>query len=129
MKKAYIIVLSMILTAVGLTGCKYVKPLDGPGMEREVSDSLVDRDAMGDSLNVVTDDAQKQDMESARAFVEQFYKGWGMDNVLDYDYPKKHITPKLLQFLADSYVVMLVSSSHARLLPATATMSLLRTST
>ncbi len=103
MKKANIIVLSMMLTAVGLTGCKYVKPLDGPGMEREVSDSLADRDAMGDSLNVVTDDAQKQDMESARAFVEQFYKGWGMDNVLDYDYPKKHITPKLLQFLADSY--------------------------
>ena len=69
-----------------------------------------------------------------------------MDNVLDI-IRKKHITPKLLQFLADSYefecdgeclatwkffyegVVMLVSSSHARLLPATATMSLLRTST
>ena len=35
MKRANIIVLSMMLTAVGLTGCKYVKPLDGPGMERE----------------------------------------------------------------------------------------------
>ena len=104
MKKAYIIVLSMMLTAVGLTGCKYVKPLDGPGMEREVSDSLADRDAIGDSLNVVVNDAaQKQDMEAAKAFVDQFYKGWGMDNVLDYDYPKKHITPKLLQFLANSY--------------------------
>ena len=41
-------------------------------------------------------------MESVRAFVEQFYKEWGED-ILEYDYPKQHITPNLLKFLADSY--------------------------
>ena len=43
-----------------------------------------------------------QDMESVRAFVERFYKEWGED-ILEYDYPKQHITPRLLKFLADSY--------------------------
>ena len=38
MKKAFLLVLGMMLTAVGLTGCKYFKPLDGPGMERDSTD-------------------------------------------------------------------------------------------
>ena len=108
MKKSTIItaLTAMMLVAVGLTGCKYFKPLDGPGMERDSTDlsALEDSVAIGDSLNVVADDvAQKQDMEAVRAFVERFYKDWGMENLLEYDYPKQHITPRLLKFLADSY--------------------------
>lgn len=38
MKKAFLFVLGMMLMAVGLTGCKYFKPLDGPGMERDSTD-------------------------------------------------------------------------------------------
>ena len=96
MKKAFLFVLGMMLMAVGFTGCKYFKPLDGPGMERDSADlsALGDSVAIGDSLNVVTDDAtQKQDLEAVRAFVERFYKDWGMENLLEYDYPKQHITP------------------------------------
>ena len=89
MKKAFLFVLSMMLMAIGLTGCKYFKPLDGPGMERDTADSS--------SLG------QEQDVEAVQAFVEQFYKEWGMENLLEYDYPKQHITPRLLKFLADSY--------------------------
>ena len=98
--------LGMMLMAVGFTGCKYIKPLDGPGMERDSASlsALEGSVATGDSLNVVAGDAaQKQDMEAVRAFVEQFYQEWGMENLLEYDYPKQHITPRLLKFLADSY--------------------------
>ena len=38
MKKAFVLVLGMMLLTVGLTGCKYFKPLDGPGMERDSAD-------------------------------------------------------------------------------------------
>lgn len=38
MKKAYVFVLGMMLLTVGFTGCKYFKPLDGPGMERDSAD-------------------------------------------------------------------------------------------
>ena len=38
MKKAFVFVMGMMLMAVGLTGCKYFKPLDGPGMERDSVD-------------------------------------------------------------------------------------------
>jgi hypothetical protein len=108
MKKSTIItaLTAMMLVAVGLTGCKYFKPLDGPGMERDSTDlsALGDSVSIGDSLNVVADDAaQKQNMEAVQAFVEQFYNEWGMENLLYYDYPKQHITPRLLKFLADSY--------------------------
>jgi hypothetical protein len=108
MKKSTIItaLTAMMLMALGFIGCKYFKPLDGPGMERDSTDlsAMEDSVAIGDSLNVVADDAtQKQDMEAVRAFVERFYKDWGMENLLEYDYPKQHITPRLLKFLADSY--------------------------
>ena len=80
MKKAILFVLGLILTTVGLTGCKSFKPLDGPGMERDYADS-----------------------SAVRAFVEQFYQEWSMEDILNYDYPKQHITPNLLKFLTDSY--------------------------
>ena len=38
MKKSFVFVLGMVLSTVGLTGCKYFKPLDGPGMERDSAD-------------------------------------------------------------------------------------------
>ena len=87
MKKAFLLMLNMIVMAVGLIGHKYFKPLDGPGMERDSTDlsALEDSVTIGDSLNVVADvAAQKQDMEAVRAFVEQFYKDWGMENLLEY---------------------------------------------
>ena len=36
--KTLVYVLGMMLLTVGLTGCKYFKPLDGPGMERDSAD-------------------------------------------------------------------------------------------
>ena len=58
MKKAFLFVLGMMLMAVGFTGCKYFKPLDGPGMERDSTDlSALEDIAIGDSLIVVADDA------------------------------------------------------------------------
>ena len=38
MKKAFLFVLSLMLLAVGFTGCKYFKPRDGPGMDRDSAD-------------------------------------------------------------------------------------------
>lgn len=38
MKKGLVFVLSMMLLTVGFTGCKYFKPVDGPGMERDSAD-------------------------------------------------------------------------------------------
>ncbi|MBR5930273.1 MAG: hypothetical protein IKZ93_09845 [Prevotella sp.] len=41
-----------ILLAIGLlTSCQFIKPLDGPGMEREVNDSL----SSGTQDSVVTE--------------------------------------------------------------------------
>jgi hypothetical protein len=36
--KAFVYILGMMLLTVGFTGCKYFKPLDGPGMERDSAD-------------------------------------------------------------------------------------------
>ena len=47
-----------------------------------------------DTLNAV---------EAVKAFVEKFYKEWGGEDILDYSYPKQHITPHLLKYLADAY--------------------------
>ena len=44
-----------------------------------------------------------KDKEAVRAFVEKFYKEWSGEDILDYSYPKQHITPKLLKYLADAY--------------------------
>ena len=44
-----------------------------------------------------------QDPASMKAFVDRFYTEWGSENMLEYDYLKQHITPNLLQYLADSY--------------------------
>ena len=38
MRKTFVFVLGMMLLTVGFTGCKYFKPLDGPGMERDSAD-------------------------------------------------------------------------------------------
>ena len=59
MKKVFLFVLGMMLRAVGVTGCNYFKPVDGPGMKRDSTDfsPLEDSVAIGDSLNVVADDA------------------------------------------------------------------------
>ena len=38
MKKAFVFVLGMVLLTVGFTGCKYFRPLDGLGMERDSAD-------------------------------------------------------------------------------------------
>ena len=54
MKKVLLFLMGMLLMAVGLTGCKYFKPLDGPGMERDPADA--DSTAVNevpDTLNTV----------------------------------------------------------------------------
>ena len=54
MKKVLLFMLGMLLMVVGLTGCKYFKPLDGPGMERDPADA--DSTAVNevpDTLNTV----------------------------------------------------------------------------
>ena len=38
MKKAFIFLVGVMLLTVGLSGCKYFKPVDGPGMERDSAD-------------------------------------------------------------------------------------------
>ena len=47
MKKVFLFVLGMMLLTVGFTGCKYSKPLDGPGMVLDSADI-----AALDSMNV-----------------------------------------------------------------------------
>ena len=102
MKKVFLFVLSMMLLEGGLTSCNGQQKQTQT--ERSESLALEDSVAIPDSLNgAVEDPAKKKDMEAVKAFVEQFYQGWSMDDLLEYDYPKKYITPKLLQFLADSY--------------------------
>ena len=38
MKKTFIFLVGVMLLTVGLSGCKYFKPVDGPGMERDSAD-------------------------------------------------------------------------------------------
>ena len=38
MKKAFIFLVGVMFLTVGLSGCKYFKPVDGPGMERDSAD-------------------------------------------------------------------------------------------
>ena len=59
--------------------------------------------AIVDSTVVDSVDAQEQEMEAARVFVEKFYNEWSGEDILDYDYPKQYITPNLLKYLADAY--------------------------
>ena len=42
MRKTILFVLGMMLMAGGFTGCKYFRPLDGPGMERDSTDIAAD---------------------------------------------------------------------------------------
>lgn len=78
MKKVFLFVLGSMLMTVG-----YSKSHGG----------------LQDCVTIVA----KPESEAVRVFVEQFYKEWGMENMLEYDYLKQHITPKLLKYLADSY--------------------------
>ena len=100
MKKITIVtVVAVALVATVFVGCKHIRGqiLDGPGMERdsiEIRDSIMERDSA---------DYTEQDKEAARAFVEQFYDEWGIEDLLEYDDLKKYITPNLLKYLADAY--------------------------
>ena len=44
---------------------------------------------------------QENETDAKKAFVEKFYAGF--EDILDYAYVKKYVTPNLLQLLADSY--------------------------
>ena len=90
MKKKSLFVLGMMLLALESSGNRYIEFLGGAGMEGNYA-ALADRPAGG----------EKQDKEAMKAFVQRFYEGW--EDIQDYAYLKKHVTPKLLQFLADSY--------------------------
>ena len=58
---------------------------------------------VSDSAAIDSSKAQEQEMAAAKTFVEKFYKEWDKTDLLDYDYPKQHITSKLLKYLADAY--------------------------
>ena len=105
MKKVFfpIVIVAVVATMVSC-GNKTAK--GGDNDSTAVADSIV---AMAPA-ELCTEEAEpsegastEQDKEAARAFVEKFYKEWSGDDILDYAYPKKHITPKLLKYLADSY--------------------------
>ena len=68
-------VLGIVLMAVGLTGCRYFKTLDGPGMERNPADY--------DSV----DNADKQKVESADS-VKEFAELIADSNVVILDVRK-----------------------------------------
>ncbi len=36
-----VVIIGAVLAIGVLAGCRFIKPLDGPGMEREVNDSLI----------------------------------------------------------------------------------------
>ena len=82
----------MILCTLLITAC------GGKKAQTESADAVI-----ADSTVMDSADAQEQEMEAARAFVEEFYKEWGGEDILDYSYPKQHITPNLLKYLADEY--------------------------
>ena len=139
------IVVVVVLVAAGFVSCKFIRGqiLDGPGMERDTTQILEQKQDTVASIAQVQD---TQDTAAAQAFVEKFYKEWVGEDVLNYDYPKQHITPALLQYLADAYEFDCegeclatwkffyegggdeVNGSHARSHLATRAMSLLRSS-
>ena len=49
------------------------------------------------------DVSQEEEMETAKAFVKQFYEEWDKKDLLDYGYVKQYITTSLLKYLADAY--------------------------
>ena len=59
MKKAFVFFLGMMLLTVGFTGCKYFKPLDGPGMERD-SAAIAAMDSAMNAKEVQTNQAEPQ---------------------------------------------------------------------
>ena len=70
----------------------------GKKAQTENTDAVIADSTVTDSV-----DAQEQEMEAARVFVEKFYNEWSGEDILDYDYPKQYITPNLLKYLADAY--------------------------
>ena len=70
----------------------------GKKAQTENTDAVIADSTVTDSV-----DAQEQDMEAARVFVEKFYNEWSGEDILNYDYPKQYITPNLLKYLADAY--------------------------
>lgn len=90
MRKKSLFVLGIMLLTLESSGSRYIEFLDGAGMKGNYA-ALADKPS-GD---------EKQDKEAVKTFVQRFYEGW--EDIQDYAYLKKHVTPKLLQFLADSY--------------------------
>ena len=70
----------------------------GKKAQTENTDAVIADSTVTDSV-----DAQEQEMEAARVFVEKFYNEWSGEDILNYDYPKQYITPNLLKYLADAY--------------------------
>ena len=70
----------------------------GKKAQTESTDAVIADSTVTDSV-----DAQEQEMEAARVFVEKFYNEWSGEDILNYDYPKQYITPNLLKYLADAY--------------------------
>ena len=72
--------------------------------EWRVANIIFENDGGIDLLESLRDYGKAfKDKEAVRAFVEKFYKEWNEEDILDYSYPKQHITPNLLKYLADAY--------------------------
>ena len=72
--------------------------------EWRVANIIFEKDGGIDLLASLRDYGREfKDKEAVKAFVEKFYKEWSDADILNYDYPKQHITPKLLKYLADAY--------------------------
>ena len=72
--------------------------------EWRVANIIFENDGGIDLLASLRDYGREfKDKEAVRAFVEKFYNEWRGEDILDYDYPKQHITPNLLKYLADAY--------------------------
>lgn len=91
--KKVLLSIAIVVAAASMASCgnKTVKGGD--------KDSAV----VSDSLNANDSISYNQEMEAAKVFVEKFYEGWGVDDLLEYDKLKPFITSNLLKYLADSY--------------------------
>lgn len=105
MRKSILIISAMLmLMACGgkktQTESADVTILDSVKRQGRAADSTT-VDSKEETVDITA--AQEQEKVAVGAFVEKFYKEWSMENLLEYDYPKQHITPNLLKYLADAY--------------------------
>ncbi|MBR4365598.1 MAG: hypothetical protein IKP43_02325 [Bacteroidaceae bacterium] len=94
MKKTVFIISMLALMSCG-GNTTSTKPENGTATEDTTTASVAPEP------ETVTEAVSQDEIDAKKAFVEKFYADW--DDLLDYDYVKKFITPKMLQQLKDEY--------------------------